>query len=219
MKTSSIWTLILLTVSGVAHAQSNDPFERLAPKKFAECVVVETNRSTTTTPVQGEAVAGCETGGGGVKHCSVGVAPNQPDYILNTAIDRNGPYSCVKLDGDNPCAFVQPSPIIFNSERSATRTFTTNSDRVLVIQSIPQLKLEQKFEDFPQKPRWLYTETKFSIAIKKSMFSARLECTLTTGDQVIYPVVEGKDLSDKIKFVSKNASDPALEIYTYQVGK
>jgi hypothetical protein len=51
------------------------------------------------------------------------------------------------------------------------------------------------------------------------MFSARFECTLTTGDQVIYPVVEGKDLSDKIKFVSKNASDPALEIYTYQVGK
>jgi len=209
--------LAALTVSSVAYGETPDPWQRLAAKKFAECVAVETSRSTTTTPVAGEAMGECDTGGGGVKSCTLGVGATQPDYVLDTTINKTGPYYCQRLDGDNPCAFVQPGPIVFTSERSASRSFTTNSDRVALVQTIPQLKLQATFQDFPQPPRTLYTDAKFSVAIKKTMFSARLECTLQTGDQVIYPIDGNKDLSDKIKFVSENTDDPALNIFTYQV--
>jgi hypothetical protein len=217
MRNAGLCLIVMVSATATAYAESRDPFSLLDSKKFAQCTAIETVRSTVTTPVSGQAVAGCETGGGGVKSCTVGVGPNQADYVLDTTIDRNGAWICTKLAGDNPCAFVQAGPIIFNSETSASRTFTTNSDRVLVAQAIPQLKVTATYSDNPQTPKTLYTDTKFSLAIRKSTYSSRLECTLTTGDQLIYPIIDGKDLSDKIKFVSENTDDAVLKIITYQV--
>lgn len=217
MRSVGLCLIVTISATTMAYAQSRDPFVLLDSKKFAQCTAIETVRSAVTTPVSGQAVAGCETGGGGDKHCTVGVGPTQPDYILDTTTDRNGAWICTKLAGDNPCAFVQAGPIIFNSDTSASRTFTTNSDRVLVAQAIPQLKVTATYSDSPQAPRTLYTDTKFSLAIRKSTYSSRFECTLTTGDQLIYPIVDGKDLSDKIKFVSENTDDAVLKILTYQV--
>jgi hypothetical protein len=213
----STFGLVSLSSACLAAAQG-DPFEALASKKFAQCVTIETTRTVTTSPVPGQAVGGCGTGGGGLKSCTADVGPSRDDYVLDTTFPNNSAYLCQKLDGDNPCAFVQVQPIIFTSEKSAYRTFTTNSDRVFLTQAIPQLKVTAVYNDEPQTPRTFYTGTKVSIAIRKSSFSARLECTLTTGDQSIYPI-SNKDLSDKIKFVKEDNSDPVLNIFTYQIGE
>ncbi len=209
---------LAISVSGpVALAQPSPEWEKLAARKYAECVVIETMVSTVTTPVGGQASAGCDTGGGGVKSCSVTVGPTRPDYFLDTTIDVNTPWVCVKLNGDNPCAFVRATPILFSSDKQATRTFTTDSDRVALSHSIPRVKRESSYTFVPQPPRTLYANTSFSVAIKKSASSARFECTLSAGDQEIFPVLDKKDLSPDIKFVSKTEADPVFDIIKYKV--
>ncbi len=206
-------------LAGPAFAQPSSDWERLAAKKYADCVVIETMVTTVTTPVGGRASAGCDTGGGGVKSCSVTVAPTQADYFLDTTIDVNTPWVCVKLDGDNPCAFVQATPILFSSDTRATRTFTTNSDRVALSQSIPQVKKESTYTFVPQPSKTLYRGTTFAVAIKKTAASARFECTLSNGNQEIYPVLDRRNLSDEITWDSKNENDPVFNIIKYKVTK
>ncbi len=208
-----------LLAAGAASAQPALEWEKLAGKKFADCIVIETMVTTITSPVGGRASAGCDTGGGGVKSCSVTVGPTQADYFLDTSIDVNTPWVCVKLDGDNPCAFVQATPILFSSDTRATRTFTTNSDRVALSQSIPQVKKESTYTFVPQPPRTLYKGSTFAVAIRKAASSARFECTLSNGNQEIYPVLDKKNLSDEITWDSKNENDPVFNIIKYKVGR
>ena len=218
MNKTAIVGLVLFSATPV-FGQAGTEWERLAGKKYAECVVIETMVTSVTTPVGGQASAGCDTGGGGVKSCPVNVVPTQPDYVLDTSMDPNTPWVCVKLDGDNPCAFVQATPILFSSERQASRIFTTNSDRVALSQSIRQLRKESSYKNEPQPPRNLYRETEFTVAIRKVANSARFECTLSNGNQEIFPVLEKQNLSKDITWVSKVETDPVFNFIKYRVTK
>ncbi len=78
--------------------------------------------------------------------------------------------------------------------------------------------MQQATADLPPGPRFTLTRGRlFDVLRSKSAVSARLECSMTDGDQRIFPIVGEADLGPGIVFVSRNASDPTFDVLTYRV--
>ncbi|MER8948747.1 hypothetical protein [Mesorhizobium sp. M0184] len=206
---------LVCTVVATIFATSALANEALDSRKYAQCDFFVTFENRTAEPISELAQGGCETGGGGEKNCTAEISPSRENYIIKTDADLNGPYTCIKLDGDNPCAFVRAAPMRLQ-ESHASRIFQTNSDRVLVIASVPQLKISKTYEDKEQKPLTLYTGSRFAVRVLKTSASARFECKMANGDQEIFPIVD-KNLNDHIKFVNLNSADPVFTVYSFKV--
>jgi hypothetical protein len=81
-----------------------------------------------------------------------------------------------------------------------------------------QKKVQQTFVDLPPSARFpLNAGRSFDVLRNHSSASARLECSMADGDQMIFPIVGQTNLSPNIRFVSKNSSEPSFDILTYRV--
>ena len=208
----AVFTFLVMTTASFAE-------DTLESRKFADCDFIQTAEFLKTTPVPFEATAGCETGGGGTKSCLAGVYPTQPNFRIDPTQSKAPPIGCRKIEGDNPCAFVQAGPVIFNADGTASRTFTTDSDRVLVWATLSQISVEKSYSDKPAEHLTLYRGNQFSVAVEKTASSARFKCALVNGDQDIYPINGDKDLSKVITFVGKVITDPVFNVVSYRVAK
>jgi hypothetical protein len=101
-------------------------------KAIGTCVVIQTNAANVETPFALRAVGSCETAeNGGTQNCTAEIVPTGADIILDVT-DTDGVPSCLRLAGTDPCAVVQNGPVIFQSPRHATQSFSAASDRVRV---------------------------------------------------------------------------------------
>ena len=207
-------TVALLLAGAVAAAAQ----PQRSGATIGSCVVVQTTVRTVETPIDLRAVGSCEAGGdGGTRDCTAEIVPTAPDVTLDVN-DRNGEPRCLRLAGDDPCTFVQNGPVVFQSDRRASQSFSVASDRVRMTAMIRQKRTRQETADLPPGPRFrLVSGRLFDVLKSKSAVSARLECSMTDGDQRIFPVVGEADLSPSIVFVSRNASDPTFDVLTYRV--
>jgi hypothetical protein len=122
------------------------------------------------------------------------------------------------LTGEDQCAYVQNGPLIFQSQRRATQSFTAGSARVRMTTTIRQKRLQQTATDLPPSARFpLNAGRWFDVLRNRSSAAARLECSMVDGDQMIFPIVGEADLSPNLRFVSKNSSEPTFDVLTYRV--
>ena len=113
---------------------------------------------------------------------------------------------------------MQNSPVIFQSEKHATQSFSAVSDRVRMTTMLRQREQRQVTSDLPPSAKFPLNRGRlFDVLRNKSAVSARLECAMADGDQRIFPIVGEADLSPGIRFVSKNSSDPTFDVLTYRV--
>jgi hypothetical protein len=164
-------------------------------------------------------VGSCETTAEGTLTCAVEIVPTSPDTILDVN-DNAGTPQCLKLiSGDNdPCAIVQNGPVIFQSQRHATQSFSSPLGRVRMTTMIRQKRVQQTTNDLPPTAKFpLNSGRLFDVLRNRSSVAARLECSMADGDQRIFPIVGEADLSPNIRFVSKNSSEPIFDILTYRV--
>jgi hypothetical protein len=177
--------------------------------------VIEVTFIVTQNKVAQKVHGGCDTGGGGIKSCVATVVAT-PDHTLDLA---DATETCEKLpsDDDNPCAFVTKGPLLSISEREARRGFTTNSGRVALTQIIGQFKLEKRpVENTIQKNITLHHGSRFTAKRLKTAAGVRLDCRLTTGEELAEPVGPNNLFSDQIKFIRVQTSEP-YDLFTYEV--
>jgi hypothetical protein len=185
-------------------------------EKFATCTVVQVTSTIIRTKVPIKAFAGCDTGGGGLKSCVATVTATQPNYALDLSDEQ---YFCTPLNGDNPCAFVRPGPLISLSDRQAQRGFTTNSDRVTMTQTIGQQSVEKTYQETEiQKNMTIFVGRQFTVKRLKTADSVRLECRTTAGEDIIAPISGPTDIGDHLKFIRTDVGEP-YDLYTYEVKK
>jgi hypothetical protein len=213
------WTLAAIAlVSGLIEPAAAQTKTTTAPS-IGSCAVVQTSASVIETPIGLRASGSCETALGGTGVCTAEIVPTSPDNILDGS-DNLGEAQCLRLAGDDPCAFVQNGPVIFQSDRHATQTFSAGSHRVRMTAIIRQKKVEQTAADLPPGPSFpLHPGRLFDVIRNKSSISARLECAMANGDQRIFPIVGDANPSPNIVFVSKNSADPTFDILTYRVAQ
>src|SRR5262245_27240314 len=121
---------------------------------IGSCVVVQTGARTVDAPVDLRAVGSCEAGGdGGARACTGEPVPTGPDLTLDVT-DRNGEPRCLRLSGDDPCTFVQNGPVVFQSDRRASQSFSVAADRVRMTAMIRQKRARQEAADLPPGPRF-----------------------------------------------------------------
>ena len=214
--TSLLAALVLLAAfADQARAQAQK--EPNAIETIGTCVAIQTNVTTVETPIGLQAEGSCEASAD-ERHlsCTVEIVPTGPGIILDVN-DNTGVPRCDRLSGDDPCASMQNGPLIFQSDRRATQSFSAYTDRVRVTTRVRQLKVQQTFVDLPPSARFpLVGGRLFDVLRNHSSASARLECSMADGDQRIYPIVGEADLSPNIRFVSKNSSEPSFDILTYR---
>ena len=104
-------------------ASAQQPAPPDGAKQIGTCVVVLTDVSTTETPTGLQAYGTCTTAEGGDRSCTATIVPTGPDVILDVS-STDSLASCLPADGDDPCAQIQSGPIIFQSERQATQTYS-----------------------------------------------------------------------------------------------
>ena len=155
----------------------------------------------------------------GTPNCTVEIVPTGPDIILDVN-DNTGTPQCLKLiGGDNdPCAIVQNGPVIFQSQRHATQSFSSPLGRVRMTSMIRQKRVQQTTIDLPPTAKFpLNSGRLFDVLRNRTSIAARLECSMADGDQRIFPIVGEADLSANLRFISKNSSEPTFDILTYRV--
>jgi hypothetical protein len=209
---------LLLTVPDQASAQSRpDPN---AVKTIGTCVTIQTNATTVETPIALRAVGSCETPeNGNPSNCTASIVPTGPDLILDVT-DTTGIPQCLRLvgGGGDPCGLVQNGPLIFQSQRYATQSFSADVGRARMTTMIRQIRVQQTTTDLPPSARFpLNVGRLFDVLRNRSAVAARLECSMADGDPRIFPIVGEADLSPIIRFVSKNSSEPLFDILTYRV--
>jgi hypothetical protein len=216
--TARLASLALLAAStDQAFAQS--PPEPIGFKTIGTCMAIQTNASTVETPIALRAVGFCEAAAPGKPTCTAEIVPTGTDVILDVS-DRDYLPQCLGLIGDDSgsCLSVQNGPVIFQSQKHATQSFTIGSDRVRMTTMIRQIRVEQTTADLPPSQKFpLNAGRLFDVLKNRSSVAARLECSMADGDQRIFPIVGEADLSPNIRFVSKNSSEPIFEILTYRV--
>ena len=207
--------VLLGSVASEAPAQP-----RSAPKaaqQIGTCVVILTDATTTEAPTGLQAYGTCTTAQGGERSCTAEIVPTGADVILDVT-NTDSLASCLKVDGDDPCAQVQSGPIIFQSNRHATQTYGAYVGQARMTVAIRQKRLQQQWHDRPPTERFpLIAGRMFDVLVYRSAAAARLQCSMTDGDQRIFPVAGNADLSPQIRFVSKNSAEPAFEVLTYRV--
>src|SRR5262245_66522007 len=102
--------LLAVCVADPASAQSQ------AVTTIGTCVVIQTNAVNVEVPVPLRAAGSCDTGDPGTRECTTEVVPTAPDIVLDVS-DTGGLPACMRLAGEDPCAFVQNGPVIFQSPR------------------------------------------------------------------------------------------------------
>jgi len=198
-------------------ASAQQPVPQNAGKQIGTCVVILTDVTTTETPTGLQAYGSCTTADGGSRSCTATVVPTGPDVILDVT-NTDSLASCLPADGDDPCAQIQSGPVMFQSERQATQTYSAYVGRARMTVAIRQKRLHQQWNDRPPTERFpLIAGQLFDVLKYRSAAAARLQCTMADGDQRIFPVVGNADLSPQIRFVSKNSAEPAYEVLTYRV--
>jgi hypothetical protein len=204
-------------LTGEALAQSPPTPNEI--KTIGTCIVIQTNASTAETPIGLRAVGSCEAGAPGNPTCTAEIIPTNADIILDVS-DRDYVPQCLGLTGDNSdsCVSAQNGPVLFQSQRHATQSFTASADRVRMTTMIRQIRVQQTTIDLPPTPKFpLNAGRLFDVLKSRSSVAARLECSMADGDQRIFPIVGSADLSPNIRFVSRNSSEPAFDILTYRV--
>jgi hypothetical protein len=199
------------------HAAAQQPAAPDAGKQIGTCVVILTDVTTTETPTGLQAYGSCTTAAGGERSCTATVVPTGPDVILDVT-NTDSLASCLPADGDDPCAQIQSGPVMFQSDRQATQTYSAYVGRARMTVAVRQKQLKQQWHDRPPTERFpLVAGRLFDVLKYRSAAAARLQCTMTDGDQRIFPIVGDADLSPQIRFVSKNSGEPAYEVLTYRV--
>src|SRR5262249_35857169 len=108
--------------------------------------------------------------------------------------------------------------LIFQSQRHATQTFSVGLDPVRMVTMVRQKSVQQTIVDSPPSARFpLNVGRLFDVLRNHAAAAARLECSMTDGDQRIFPIVGEMDLSPNLHFVSKNSAEPTFDILTYRV--
>lgn len=184
---------------------------------FATCNVWQVTTKTIREKVPATAAASCDTGGGGVKGCNVSVGATQPGYTLDNNDTKN---ACYRLDGDNPCAFVQYGPVIFNSETQASQSFTTNSDRVTLQLSVGQFKKTDVVDSekiIQPNLRLIVGET---LVVKrlKAAASVRLECKKKSGGSFINEVPGPDNSGGRVKLLQVQTG-VAYDLYVFTTSR
>jgi hypothetical protein len=83
----------------------------------------------------------------------------------------------------------------------------TSGYRVRMTTMIQQKRLEQTTTDLPPSARFpLNSGRSFDVIRKRNSIAVRLECSMSDGDQRIFPIAGDAELSPNIRFVSKNSS-------------
>jgi hypothetical protein len=188
-------------------------------RTIGTCVAIQTNASAVETPIALRAVGSCEAAAPGKPTCTAEIVPTGTDVILDVS-DRDYLPQCLGLTGDDSgsCLSVQNGPVIFQSQKHATQSFTIGSDRVRMTTMIRQIKVGQTIADLPPSQKFpLNAGRLFDVLKSRASVAARLECSMADGDQRIFPIVGDADLSPNIRFVSKNSAEPTFEILTYRV--
>jgi hypothetical protein len=207
LRTAAIASALLaFSVTSQAEAQS-----------FARCDVWQVTTKVVREKVGATASAGCDTGGGGIKSCSVNVNASQPNFVLDRNDTRN---ACSRLDGDNPCAFVQYSPIVFPTDTQANQSFTTNSDRVTVQLIIGQFKVSEVIdsEKITQPGLNLKAGDQFVVKRLRTAQNVRLECKKSDGGSFINQVPGDDNSGGHIKLVRIEPGGP-YDYYVFVVSK
>lgn len=186
-------------------------------KQVGTCVAILTDLATAEAPTGLQAYGTCTTAVGGNRSCTAEIVPTGPDVILDVT-NTDSLASCLAADGDDPCAQIQSGPIIFQSERHATQTYSAYVGRAHMTVAIRQKRLQQQWHDQPPTERFpLIAGRMFDVLKYRTAAAARLQCTMADGDQRIFPLIGDADLSPQIRFVSKNSAEPAFEVLTYRV--
>jgi len=198
-------------------ASAQQPAPPDGARQLGTCVVILTDLTTTETPTGLPAYGTCITADGSNRSCTATIVPTGPDVILDvTNVDSLA--SCLPADGDDPCAQIQSGPIMFQSERHATQTYSAYVGRARMTVAIRQKRLQQQWHDRPPTERFpLIAGRMFDVLMYRSAAAARLQCSMADGDQRIFPIAGNADLSPQIRFVSKNSAEPAYEVITYRV--
>jgi hypothetical protein len=211
---SPLASLVLLAACADGASAQSQPG---TVKAIGTCVVIQTNATSVETPLALRAVGSCETAEGGTQNCTAEVVPTGADIILDVT-DTDGVPGCLRLAGDDPCAGVQNGPVIFQSPRHATQSFSAASNRVRMTTMVRQKRVQQITADLPPSARIpLNAGRLFDVLRNRSSVAARLECAMADGDQRVFPIVGEADISPNIRFVAKNSSEPAFDILTYRV--
>jgi len=209
--------LVSLALIGWCLAQPPAQAEPATATPIGSCVVIQTTATPVEIPVGLRAAGSCEIAEGGTGLCTAQIVPTGPDLVLDVT-DNLGQPQCLRLAGDDPCVFVQNGPVVFQSDRQATQSFSAGSHRVRMTSMIRQKRFQQTIADLPASPKFsLHAGQLFDVIRNKSSVAARLECTMANGDQRIFPIVGESNPSPNIVFVSKNTADPMLDILTYRV--
>lgn len=207
--------VLLGSLADKALAQTKPAAEAAQP--IGSCVVIQTDQTNTQLPTGLQAYGSCTTSDGGERTCTAEVVPTAADMILDVTDGSNLP-SCQKVDGDDPCAQIQSGPVIFQSERHATQTYSAYVGRARMTVTVRQKRVEQQWHDRPPGESFpLVPGRMFDVLKYRSAAAARLQCRMTDGDQRILPLAGNADLSPQIRFVSKNSVEPAFEVFTYRV--
>jgi hypothetical protein len=191
-----------------------------AIKTIGTCVAIQTNATTVETPIALRAVGSCEISEqASPPNCTVDIVSTGPDIILDVT-DNTGIPQCLRLisGGGAPCGLVQNGPLIFQSQRHATQSFSADLGQVRMTTMIRQIRVQQTTTDLAPSARFpLNAGRMFDVLRDRSAIAARLECAMADGDPRIFPIVGEADLSQNIRFVSKNSSEPTFDILTYRV--
>jgi hypothetical protein len=206
--------VLLAVIADRARAQTPAPS---AVKTIGTCVAIQTSVTTAVAPIDLRAEGSCQTvDADGRKTCTATIVPTGADLILD--VTDQGVTQCLALAGVAPCAVVENGPVIFQSQKHATQSFSTNESPVRMTTMIRQKKVQQTAADLPPTARFpLNAGRLFDVLKNRHSVAARLECAMADGDQMIFPIVGEADLSPNIHFVSKNSSEPTFDILTYRV--
>jgi len=213
MKRFASATICLGLITSVASAQAPES------NKYAVCNAIQVTSTTTKVKVPQRATAYCETGneGGGVqKHCDVTLAPTAADFILDPEVEQ---YTCAGITGQNACAFIRPGPLVFLSDRSATRSFFTDSERAGLTQIVGQARQEKTYQQTILMPQnfTISAGRQFVIKRLRSADSVRLECTTTAQESIVAAISRpGQNIADRIKFIRIENAEP-YDLFVYDV--
>ncbi len=210
---------LALQVALIDQAPAQSPPAPDAVRTIGTCAAVETTATNVETTIGLRAVGSCEAGAVGKPTCTAEIVPSAADIILDVA-DTNNVPQCLSLTGDNSdsCTATQNGPVVFQSQRQATQSFTASSGSVRMTTMIRQIKVQQTTTDLPAAPSFpLNAGRLFDVLKHRSSVAVRLECTMVDGDHRIFAIAGDADLSPNIRFVSKNSSEPTFDILTYRV--
>jgi hypothetical protein len=143
--------------------------------------------------------------------------PCEPMQGLDVDDNSRSPQ-CEKLADAglvDPCATVQNGPLIFQSQRRATQSFSGHSKWRMTVM-IAQKRTHQTIADLPPSAKFpLHEGRLFDVLRHRSSVAARLECSMVDGGQPADISTCRRSQPQREHFV--NASEPTFDILTYRV--